>query len=266
MGLTLDNFGTGPSALEYFQRFRFDRMKIHQSLVRTAGGSAEGGSVLSGIVALAHGMGVQIVAEGIEEPEELERLRSEGCNQGQGFLFSKPMSVDSIFEHLRASQTYPGFGTEAEEPSLETGEAPELPAGDPLYIEELEEPPDLELEEPTVLEPRGLPDFPEFEEETGGLLDEDSDPAPRPAAEARKEEGTAEKIHKLSSFAVQPNAARKARRRRLGGVLSLAALGGPLLLSLFSDRTAVAGIDARPGDGGASGDNHRERRSPPRLP
>ncbi|MCP3962010.1 MAG: EAL domain-containing protein [bacterium] len=98
--LTLDNFGSGASALEHFQRFRFDRLKIHQSLVRTITQRSTGASVLSGIVALARKMKVQIVAEGIEAPEEVESLLAEGCEVGQGFLFSKPLSAGAISELL----------------------------------------------------------------------------------------------------------------------------------------------------------------------
>ena len=100
VSLTLDNFGSGSSALEYFQRFRFDRLKIHQSLVRTIGGHSASASVLSGIVAMARRMGVQIVAEGVEESEQRERLLAEGCEVGQGFLFGRPMSEQALVELL----------------------------------------------------------------------------------------------------------------------------------------------------------------------
>ncbi len=94
--LTLDNFGSGSSALEYFQRFRFERVKIHQSLVRAIGDCPVSDSVLSGIVAMARKMEVQIIAEGVEEPEQRERLLAEGCKVGQGYLFGRPMSVDAV--------------------------------------------------------------------------------------------------------------------------------------------------------------------------
>ena len=98
VSLTLDNFGSGSSPLVYFQRFKFDRLKIHQSLVRKIGGQSVSASVLSGIVAMARKMGVQIIAEGVEKSEQRERLLAEGCEVGQGFLFGRPMSEDSLTE------------------------------------------------------------------------------------------------------------------------------------------------------------------------
>ncbi len=100
VSLTLDNFGSGTSALEHFRRFRFNRLKIHHSLVKTIGQRSISSAVLSGIFALARRMGVQIVAEGVEKSEEVEALIAEGCEIGQGFLFSKPLSADSLTERL----------------------------------------------------------------------------------------------------------------------------------------------------------------------
>ncbi len=125
VGLTLDNFGSGSSALEYFQRYRFDRLKIDQNLVRTISKGPMSASVLSGIVALARKMNVQIVAEGIEEPEELDRLVAEGCDQGQGFLFSRPLSADAILALMTPAGILPGFLPTAIEPPAE-----EVPAAE----------------------------------------------------------------------------------------------------------------------------------------
>lgn len=101
VGLTFDNFGKGSSALEHFNRFRFRRLKIDRSLVWNIGRSADSGDVLGGIVALAHKINVQIVAGGIERSEEATRLLAEGCELGQGFLFSKPVTSDDVLELLR---------------------------------------------------------------------------------------------------------------------------------------------------------------------
>ena len=93
IGLTLDNFGSGSSALEHFQRFRFARLKIDRSVIQSLGRRPESASVAGGIVALARRMKVQIIAEGIETPTELEALLAEGCELGQGFLFSRPRTA-----------------------------------------------------------------------------------------------------------------------------------------------------------------------------
>ncbi len=109
VSLTLDNFGSGTSALEHFQRFRFQHMKIHQSLVRTVGDRSASSSVLSGIVALAHKMDVQIVAEGVEHAEEVQALLAEGCDVGQGYLFSRPVPPDALPELMDGDGVLRGY-------------------------------------------------------------------------------------------------------------------------------------------------------------
>ena len=100
IGLTFDNFGRGSSALEHFNRFRFRRLKIDKSLVWNIGRGSGPGDVLGGIVALAHKIDVQIVAGGIERSEEATRLLAEGCELGQGFLYSKPLTGDLVLDLL----------------------------------------------------------------------------------------------------------------------------------------------------------------------
>ena len=101
VGLTLDNFGKGSSALGHFKRFRFRRVKLDRSLVGGIGEDSGSGDVLAGIVALAHKINVQIVASGIERSTEARRLLAEGCELGQGFLFSRPVTGDLVLELLR---------------------------------------------------------------------------------------------------------------------------------------------------------------------
>ncbi len=100
VGLTLDNFGKGSSALGHFKRFRFRRLKLDRSLVGSIGDDSSSGDVLAGIVALAHKINVQIVGSGIERAAEATRLLAEGCELGQGFLFSRPVNGDLVLELL----------------------------------------------------------------------------------------------------------------------------------------------------------------------
>ena len=116
IGLTLDNFGSGSAALEHFHRFHFARMKIDRSLIQSLGRNSVSASVASGIVALARRMKVPIVAEGIETPVELEELRAEGCEIGQGFLFSKPLSAAALDELLSRHEVLPGYPPQAAAP------------------------------------------------------------------------------------------------------------------------------------------------------
>ena len=140
VSLTLDNFGSGTSALEHFHRLRFHQLKVHQSLVRTIGQRSITSAVLSGIFALARKMDVQIVAEGVERPEEVAALLAEGCEIGQGFLFSKPLSAEALAElmadperlaaHLpRASRDVPPVPAVSESGGTDEGsQAPTAPA------------------------------------------------------------------------------------------------------------------------------------------
>jgi len=88
----LDDFGTGYSSLSHLHQLPLDGLKIDRSFVR---GSVDA-PVVQTILALAHGLGVGVVAEGIEEPAQLAALRALGCRLGQGFLFSRPVEPGSV--------------------------------------------------------------------------------------------------------------------------------------------------------------------------
>ncbi len=93
VGLMIDDFGTGYSSLQYLSRFPFDTLKIDQSFVRGMEASADGPEIVRTMLELARNLGMDTVAEGIETPAQLERLRALGCPYGQGFLFSKPLDA-----------------------------------------------------------------------------------------------------------------------------------------------------------------------------
>ncbi|HWF35125.1 MAG TPA: EAL domain-containing protein, partial [Solirubrobacteraceae bacterium] len=92
-GLHLDDFGTGYSSLAALHRFPVDALKIDRSFVASIGGR-DGGSdvIVRSTVALAHSLGLHVIAEGIEDSTQLQRLRTLGCEYGQGFLFSPPLT------------------------------------------------------------------------------------------------------------------------------------------------------------------------------
>jgi diguanylate cyclase (GGDEF)-like protein/PAS domain S-box-containing protein len=98
-GLALDDFGTGHSSLAYLQRFPFDTIKIDQSFVRT---TARGTRpvILRSIIALAHDLGMEVVAEGAESDSDAVELYQLGCEFAQGFAFGEPMTADAASELL----------------------------------------------------------------------------------------------------------------------------------------------------------------------
>ena len=98
----LDDFGTGFSSLSYLQRFPIDCLKIDQSFVGGLGERVEDQAIVHAILSLARSLGLDVVAEGIENVGQLDRLRLMGCGHGQGFLFSRAVAFDQARELVGA--------------------------------------------------------------------------------------------------------------------------------------------------------------------
>jgi diguanylate cyclase (GGDEF)-like protein len=94
--LSIDDFGTGYSSLSYLHRFPTSTIKVDRSFVGRMGRNNEENQIVQTIIMLGHNLGMDIVAEGIETPEQLALLRQLGCDYGQGYLFSKPMTAADI--------------------------------------------------------------------------------------------------------------------------------------------------------------------------
>jgi diguanylate cyclase (GGDEF)-like protein/PAS domain S-box-containing protein len=99
VSLSLDDFGTGYSSLSYLKRLPFDQLKIDRSFVKDIVADESDANMVKTIINMANNFGLEVIAEGVETAEQLEFLKSNGCNTYQGYLFSKPVPVEA-FEHL----------------------------------------------------------------------------------------------------------------------------------------------------------------------
>ena len=96
--LSLDDFGTGYSSLSYLKRFPFDKVKIDQSFVRDITTSQSDNVLVKVIISMAHGLGLKVIAEGVETEAQCEILRAHACDEIQGFFFSRPVSAQALEE------------------------------------------------------------------------------------------------------------------------------------------------------------------------
>jgi EAL domain-containing protein (putative c-di-GMP-specific phosphodiesterase class I) len=108
--IAVDDFGTGYSSLGYLQRFPVDVLKIDQSFVRTMLSSGSSGKIVRAVVRLARELGLESVAEGVEESAQLDQLRGLDCTFAQGFLFARPAPLDQAMETVEGRGAVVGGG------------------------------------------------------------------------------------------------------------------------------------------------------------
>lgn len=104
--ISLDDFGTGYSTLSYLRTFPFDKIKIDRSFVQDLGTSANDHAIIRAITTLADALGMETLAEGVEDITQFEVLEREGCRHVQGFLFSRPIAAEEVAALLRESAGY----------------------------------------------------------------------------------------------------------------------------------------------------------------
>ncbi len=103
--LSIDDFGTGYSSLSYLKRFPVDIIKIDRSFVRDVPHDADDASIVTGIIALAHSLRLEVVAEGVETESQLRFLKEQSCDLLQGYYLSQPVPAEAFARDLLGAVT-----------------------------------------------------------------------------------------------------------------------------------------------------------------
>jgi len=99
--IAIDDFGTGSSSLAYLRQFSADSLKIDRTFIAEMGDSTESAAIIHTLVELGERLGIETLAEGIEQPGQLRQLRDERCDRGQGFLFARPLDHKGVERFVR---------------------------------------------------------------------------------------------------------------------------------------------------------------------
>ena len=118
--LALDDFGTGYSSLSYLKEFKIYKLKIDKSFVQDISFRSDSRAIVTTIVNIAQSLGLRTIAEGAETAEQVEFLREQGCDEIQGFYFSRPLPANELVAFARARRPLPAIAAEGTPPSPST--------------------------------------------------------------------------------------------------------------------------------------------------
>jgi EAL domain-containing protein (putative c-di-GMP-specific phosphodiesterase class I) len=111
--IAIDDFGTGYSSLNYLKRFAVDVIKIDQSFVAGVPHEVFDATITTTIISVARNLGMEVIAEGVENRQQVDFLRQHGCLHAQGYFFSKPITADQIVDFIRSGQYESGMAANA---------------------------------------------------------------------------------------------------------------------------------------------------------
>ena len=103
--VSIDDFGTGYSAMSYLKKFNIDYLKIDRSFIQGLAHDNTDHAITEAVIAMSHKLGMQVIAEGVETPEQLALLQEAGCDHAQGYLFARPMSPADFMDYIRQHQS-----------------------------------------------------------------------------------------------------------------------------------------------------------------
>jgi EAL domain-containing protein (putative c-di-GMP-specific phosphodiesterase class I) len=113
VGVSIDDYGTGQSSLSYLQRMPATELKIDRIFIAAMAGDPRNRILVRSTIAMAHELGLEVVAEGVEDEAGLELLREMGCDQVQGYLISRPIRAEEVAEFARVTTRLPSAGPAA---------------------------------------------------------------------------------------------------------------------------------------------------------
>ena len=109
IAIYMDDFGTGYSSLSYLHRFPMDTLKIDRSFTSRMGVDNENGEIVQTLITLAHNLGMNVIAEGVETTDQVALLRALKCEYGQGYFFSKPVDGAQAGALIAAQSSHPPY-------------------------------------------------------------------------------------------------------------------------------------------------------------
>ena len=104
IGIAFDDFGTGYASLSHLTRYPLSRIKIDRSFIRGVPDNAEQTAIARALIIMAHSVDLEVIAEGVETPDQRAFLVSKGCEEAQGFLYARPLPNQEFIEFVRTAE------------------------------------------------------------------------------------------------------------------------------------------------------------------